>query len=69
MYEWTHLVPPSDKGFHRIDLHLPADLRAPYLFHQGFHLLQQHGSKWLYEHLDEDDILFSRRYFDQNNSF
>lgn len=64
----TGRLPSSiDKGFHRIDLHLPANLRAPFLFFQSFQLLQQHGVKWLFENLDNDDVLFSQQCFDQQN--
>ncbi len=57
-----------DKGFHRIDLHLPPDLRGPHLFFQCFQLLRQHGAKWLFENLDRDDVLFSTECFERNHA-
>lgn len=57
-----------DKGFHRIDLHLPTSLRGPLLFFQCFRLLQQHGAKWLFDNLDRDDVLFSMECFDRNHA-
>lgn len=43
-----------DKGFHRIDLHLPYQFRGPYLFARSFALLQENGLEWLFEHLSND---------------
>ncbi len=57
-----------DKGFHRIDLHLPPDLRGPYLFFQCFQLLQRHGAKWLFENLERDDVLFSMECFERSHA-
>ena len=44
-----------DKGFHRIDLHLPYQLRGPYLFARSFDLLQEKGLEWLFEQLNNDE--------------
>lgn len=55
-------IKPSsvDKGFHRLDQHLPPDLRAPALFRMAFLLLQERGESWLFDNLHSDDVLFSR---------
>lgn len=56
-----------DKGFHRIDLHLPFQFRGPYLFARSFELLQEKGLQWLFEHLDGDE-LFSQKHFESCKS-
>lgn len=53
-----------DKGFHRIDLHLPFQFRGPYLFARSFDLLKEKGLEWLFEHLDSDE-LFSQEQFEK----
>ncbi len=53
----------TDKGFHRVDLQLPARLRGPYLFFQALEILKERGGNWFFEHLDSDDVLFSREEF------
>jgi len=54
-----------DKGFHRIDVHLPADLRGPSLFLASLKYLRDKGAQWLFDHLDSDDVLFSRDYLER----
>lgn len=51
------------KGFHRMDSRLPPQMRAPALFYHSFKLLKEKGTKWLFENLDEDEVLFSKREF------
>ncbi|MCC7530272.1 MAG: hypothetical protein IT342_17240 [Candidatus Melainabacteria bacterium] len=57
-----------DKGFHRVDLHMPPHFRGPYLFFQCFQLLQQYGAKWLFENLDRDEVLFSMNSFERHHA-